>query len=283
MGVKTPFYNNLNILKLEGNVMAHWLDIFRFPGSTEYEYKWAGKYGAKGEKRAKKIKATPEQIKKQNQLNREKNVRRLIKANFFPDDLWVTLKYPRGKRKSVRKVKKDFKNFIERLRYRYEKRGRLLKYIYRMEVGKRGGIHIHMIVPRIQGEDTDLLVQNSWKHGRIHFESIYEYGGYEDLAAYIVKQPDEEVMEQLSFFPEEDRSDFIRYGSSRNLVRPEPERRYRSRWTVRRLIEQGPEPSPGYYIDKNTIRTGVNRFTGMSYLYYTEVKVAPVQRPEGGG
>ena len=263
--------------------MAHWLDIFRFPGSTEYEYKWAGKYGAKGEKRAKKIKATPEQIKKQNQLNREKNVRRLIKANFFPDDLWVTLKYPRGKRKSVRKVKKDFKNFIERLRYRYEKRGRLLKYIYRMEVGKRGGIHIHMIVPRIQGEDTDLLVQESWKHGRIHFESIYEYGGYEDLAAYIVKQPDEEVMEQLSFFPEEDRSDFIRYGSSRNLVRPEPERRYRSRWTVRRLIEQGPEPSPGYYIDKNTIRTGVNRFTGMSYLYYTEVKVAPEQRPEGGG
>ena len=263
--------------------MAYWLDIFCFPGSIEYEYKWAGNYGAKGEKRANRIKATPEQIKKQNQLNKEKYVRRLIKANFFPDDLWITLKYPKGKRKPVWKIKKDFKNFIERLRYRYEKRGRLLKYIYRMEVGKRGGIHIHMIIPRIRGEDTDLLVQEAWKCGRVHFESIYEYGGYEKLANYIVKQPDEDVLEQLSLFPEEERKDFIKYSSSRNLVRPVPERKYRRRWTVKKLIEEGPKPTPGYYIDKNTIRAGKNRFTGMSYLHYTEVKIVPEKRPEGGG
>ncbi|MCI8572264.1 MAG: hypothetical protein HFI43_12780 [Lachnospiraceae bacterium] len=263
--------------------MAYWLDTWSFPNSIEYEYKWEGKYGAKGEKRCRKVNITPEQIRKQNQMNREVRVRRLIKANFYPEDLWITIKYPKGTRKPLCRIKKDFSNFIDSLRGKYRRRGHVFKFIYRMEVGKRGGIHMHMVIPRIRSEDTDLLVQKSWKHGRIHFESIYEYGGYEDLAAYIVKQPDEEVMEQLSFFPEEDRSDFIRYGSSRNLVRPEPERRYRSRWTVRRLIEQGPEPTPGYYIDKNTIRTGVNRFTGMSYLYYTEVKVAPVQRPEGGG
>lgn len=263
--------------------MAHWLDTFRFPGSIEYEYKWAGNYGAKGEKRKKKVKATPEQIKKQNQQNREKNVRRLIKANFFPDDLWVTLKYPAGKRKPVWEVKKEFENFLDRLRYRYRKRGHPLKYIYRMEVGKRGGIHIHMIIPRIRGEDTDLLVQEAWKYGRANFESIYEYGGYEKLANYIVKQPDEETEEQLSFFPQEDRKEFIKYSCSRNLKRPVPERKHYRRWTVRKLIEEGPKPTPGYYIDKNSIRAGVNRFTGMSYLHYTEVKIAPVQRPEGGG
>ena len=263
--------------------MAYWLDTFRFPGSIEREYKWAGNYGAKGEKRGKKIKATPEQIKKQNQLNREKYVRRLIKGNFFPDDLWVTLKYPRGKRKPVWEVKKDFKNFIERLRYRYEKRGRPLKYIYRMEVGKRGGIHIHIIIPRIRGEDTDILVQEAWKCGRANYESIYEYGGYEKLAEYIVKQPDEEVEEQLSFFSKEERKDFIKYSCSRNLVRPVPERKYRRRWTVEKLIKEGPRPEPGYYIDKNTIRHGVNRFTGMSYLYYTEVKIVPKRRSEEGG
>ena len=114
--------------------MAHWLDTFRFPNSMEHEIKWIGKYGAKGEKRAARHRATPEQIKKQNQANREKYVRRLIKANFFPNDLWITLKYPKGKRKPLWEVKKDFTNFVSRLRYRYEKRGHMLKYIYRMEV-----------------------------------------------------------------------------------------------------------------------------------------------------
>ncbi len=193
--------------------MAYWLDTWSFPNSIEYEYKWEGKYGAKGEKRCRKVNITPEQIRKQNQMNREVRVRRLIKANFYPEDLWITIKYPKGTRKPLCRIKKDFSNFIDSLRGKYRRRGHVFKFIYRMEVGKRGGIHMHMVIPRIRSEDTDLLVQKSWKHGRIHFESIYEYGGYEDLAAYIVKQPDEEVMEQLSFFPEEDRSAFIRYGS----------------------------------------------------------------------
>lgn len=271
--------------------MAYWLDTFRFPNSIEHEIKWEGKYGAKGEKRGARHKATPEQIKKQNQLNREKYVRRLIKANFFPDDLWITLKYPKGKRKPLWEVKKDFTKFVNRLKYRYKKRKHTLKYIYRMEVGKQGGIHIHMIIPRIRGEDADLLAQEAWeKCGRINFESIYEYGGYEKLANYIVKQPDEEVEEQLSLFPEEERKELASYNSSRNLIRPEPERKHYRRWTVKRLIEEGAKPSPGYYIDKNSIRSGINRYTGMSYLYYTECRIKEVKSreewkrmQEGGG
>ena len=67
--------------------MAYWLDTWSFPNSIEYEYKWEGKYGAKGEKRCRKVNITPEQIRKQNQMNREVRVRRLIKANFYPEDL----------------------------------------------------------------------------------------------------------------------------------------------------------------------------------------------------
>ena len=261
--------------------MGYWLDTFIFPNSTEHELKWEGKYGAKGEKRKPRQKATPEQIKKQNQLNREKYVRRLIKANFFPEDLWITLKYPKGKRKPVWEVKKDFRNFVSRLKYQYKKRGHALKYIYRMEVGKKGGIHIHMIIPRIRGEDADLLAQEAWeKCGRIHFESIYEYGGYEQLASYIVKQPDEEVEKQLSMFPEEEREVFISYNSSRNLIRPVAERKHYRRWTVKKLIEEGPRPRSGYYIDKSSIRSGVNRYTGMSYLYYTECRMDIVRSRE---
>ena len=54
--------------------MAHRHDVYRYgPGEKyiEHEIKCAGRYGAKGEKRAQKKKATPEQIKKQNQWNRE--------------------------------------------------------------------------------------------------------------------------------------------------------------------------------------------------------------------
>ena len=44
--------------------MAYRKDVWRFPGSNEYEYKFIGNYGAKGEKRHKKQKASPEQIRK---------------------------------------------------------------------------------------------------------------------------------------------------------------------------------------------------------------------------
>ncbi|MCI7040583.1 MAG: hypothetical protein MR992_00350 [Lachnospiraceae bacterium] len=260
--------------------MAYWLDIYRFPNSTEYEYKWVGNYGAKGEKRKKKIKPTPEQMRKQNQRNRENNVRRLIKANFFQDDLWVTLKYEAGKRKPIGEVKKDFNNFLESLRGKYKRRKSILKFIYRIEIGKRGGIHIHLVVPRIRGEDTDLLVQKSWKHGRANFESIYELGGYEKLASYIVKRPDEEIEEQLSLFTEEERKDLIRYSSSRNLIRPAPERKEYKRRTLKKLIEEGMKASEGFWIDKNSIYQGTNPFTGFSYLHYTECRIKTIESRE---
>lgn len=266
--------------------MAYWLDTWRFRNSIEYEFKWAGKYGAKGEKRKKKIKATPEQIRKQNQKNREKYVRRIIKANFEPGDLWITLKYPAKTKKPLQEVKRDFKNFIESLRGKYKRRGQPLKYVYRLEVGKKGGIHIHMVVNRIRGEDTDLLIQKSWPHGRVNYTSIYESGGYEELAAYITKMPDKEVEKQLSLLPEEERKEFISFNSSRNLIRPQPERKVYSKWTIRRLVEEGPKPTKGYYIDKESLYIGVNPYTGMSYLKYTEYKIgkiAPVQPKWGGG
>lgn len=260
--------------------MAYWLYIYRFPNSIEYEYKWAGNYGAKGEKRKTKVKPTPEQIKRQNQTNREIYVRRLIRANFFPDDLWVTLKYPKGKRKPIRKVKKDFNNFIDSLRGKYKRRGHALKFIYRIEIGKRGGIHIHIIVNRIRGEDTDILIQKSWKHGRASFESIYEMGGYEKLANYIVKQPDEEVEQQLSLFPVEERKEFVKYNSSRNLIRPQPEKKEYKRRTLKPLLERGLKETKGFWIDKNSIYYGENRFTGYSHLHYTEHRIKTIKTRE---
>lgn len=261
--------------------MAYWKDTWEFSDSIEHEYKFAGKYGAKGEKRAKKKKATKEQIAKQNQQNREKRVRRLMKENFSPGDLWCTLKYPAGTRKEITEVDKDRKKFLDAMRRAYTKRGQPFKYIYRIEIGAKGGIHIHMIINRLDG-DTDLLIQEKWSHGRVNFENIYKSGGYKKLAAYIVKQPNEEQNEQLSFFLEEERKKLIKVGSSRNLVRPQPERKKYTRRTMRKMIEEGPTPTPGYYIDKDSIVQGVNPYTGMSYLYYTEYRLKEWNRRKGG-
>lgn len=250
----------------------YWQDRWVFDDSIEYEIKYAGKYGAKGEKRSKRQKATPEIIKKQNQRNREKRMRRTIKANFTEGDLWVTLKYPKGTRKDVREVKDDLKKYISTLRRRYKSADSELKFIYRFEIGKLGGIHIHMIVPRIRGADTELMIQKEWKHGRVNYQNL-DNGDYEELAAYIVKLPDESVERQLSFLPIEDRKEFVKVSSSRNLIRPEPERKEFKRRTVKKMLTDGPTPTPGYYIDKKSIVIGVNQYTGMHFIHYRERRI----------
>lgn len=247
-------------------------DKWTIKDSIEYEIKFSGRYGAKGEKRAKRIKATPEIIKRQNQKNREKRMRRLIKANFGEGDLWLTIKYPKGCRKPVEDVKKDLRRFCDSMRRKYRTYDEEFKFIYRLEIGKQGGIHTHMIVNRIRGADTQSLLQKSWKHGRINYESL-DNGDYSELAAYIVKEPDEVVDKQLSFLPIEDRKEFVKYSTSRNLIRPTPERKEFSRKTVRKLVLDGPQPTKGYYIVKNSIEIGVNPFTGMSFIHYTERQI----------
>lgn len=260
--------------------MAYERITYTFPTATEYEFHWAGRYGAKGEKRAPRQKATPEQIKKQNQHMREKKVRHLIMANFSPGDLWCTLKYRKGSRPPLEKVLKDFKRFRENLRRAYRKEGAELRYIYRIEIGKRGGIHIHFLVNRVD-DLAEKPITTLWGRIRdgagVYYTPIHEDGDYQELAEYITKKPSEEIAGQLELFPEEDREHLIRYSGSRNLIRPEPERKHCGRLTMKKILTQGPQPSsPEYFIDKSTVRQGINRVTGYSYLYYTE-------RRKGGG
>lgn len=274
-------------------------DIYDFYDSIESEYKFPGRYGAKGEKRAKRKKATPEQVKRQNQWRRETKVRRLIKANFRPGDLWETLKYPKGTRKPFEEVVDDMTEFLKQMRKEYRGRGCPFRWINRIEIGARGGIHMHIILNRLPGEPaTDLVIQRIWEGiagGRANHQNLYAAGGYKNLARYLTKQPDEEQEEQLSFYEPEERRKMIRYSSSRNLIRPRPEKK-KSHWrTMRRMIKDGIRPREGYYIDPESVYYGVNPFNGTTYLKYTECRLGtrdgtaePVKPewqkwPEGGG
>ena len=68
-------------------------DIWEFGDTLEVEEKHTGRYGARGQKREKRKKATPEDIKRQNQWKRERDIRRLIKWNFKKLDYWMTITY----------------------------------------------------------------------------------------------------------------------------------------------------------------------------------------------
>lgn len=173
--------------------MAYWRDIYRFRDSNEYEIKWAGNYGAKGEKRSRRTKATPEQVKKQNRINKTNYVRRKIKLNFEANDYWLTFTFREKQERTSAEVKGYLSKMIGKLRKEYRRAGTELKWISRVEIGKYGGIHAHMIINRIRGETgTDLLIQNAWEHGRVFFSLLYEEGGFKKLAEYLVKPPLEE-------------------------------------------------------------------------------------------
>ena len=262
--------------------------IFRSKNVIEHEFSYKGKYGAKGEKRADKVKPTKEQIAYQNQLNRIKRIRRTILLNWQQGDLWCCLKYPEGYRLSLEEIEKDVEKFITNVRYAYKKLKHEFKWYVRVEVGELGGIHIHIIVNRIWGEQTDILLDKKWRYllkkrgieekdtyGKVDWTTMYDAGGYEALAAYLAKVPEEDSEEykQLCLFDENEQKKLCSVRCSRNLIRPEPEVKEFYQRTMRKIIEDGPEPTPGFYIDKDSIVCGVNRFTGLSYYQYTEYRI----------
>lgn len=241
-----------------------------FNNSIEHEFTFKGNCGKKGEKRAEKKKATPEQIKRQNQRNKENAVRRLMKANWGENDYWITLKFPAGTKMEIKEAKDKLSLFLRRTREAYKRKGEMFKFIYRVEIGKRGSPHIHILVNRIP--DADVMIKKNWEYGRVYFGLAYEEGGFRKLAEYIVKPPDEEV---------DEKKETKAYNTSRNLIRPEPEIETYWRRTVEKMIKNGPTPTPGFYIVPDSIVSGVNPYTGMSYLKYEEVKLKRGEKGAG--
>lgn len=104
-------------------------------GNTrEVEEKHTGRYGARGQKRQKRRKATPEEIAKQNQWKRERDVRRLIKWNFGIGDYWFTLTYKKGSRPPWKQMQKDMSKFIRKLRDNGDMVGDLIAIKYTLEI-----------------------------------------------------------------------------------------------------------------------------------------------------
>lgn len=225
--------------------------VFRDPagkrGWIDIEICQSARYGAPGMRREKRKKPTPEQVKKQNLKNKEIRIWRYIRANFEEGDYWITLTYrPKERPPDVKIVQDHFAKFRKKIRGAYRKYGYELKYIYSIEVGSKGGIHIHMILNRM--DKTDQEIVRAWSRGHAHITPLYREGEYRKLAAYIAK------------------ADI--YNHSRNLIFP----RRRVKQLRNRAWKRQPRAYKGYYVDKNSIVTGINPVTGTQFMHYTMVR-----------
>lgn len=240
--------------------------IWEFGESREIEEKHTGRYGARGQKRGKRRKASREEIRRQNQWKRERDLRRLIKWNFKKHDYWITVTYEKGKRPAYKEMIKDMAALIRKVRREYRKQGVELKYIKRFGIGKKGGPHMHILANRFSTNETgtDIIFSECWEKGHVYFKTTYEFGGYKDLAEYIAKPLEEWEPEELK-----------RYSCSRNLIRKEPEEKVINK---RSLVDRHGHPIPpkalkGYYVDQDSVKVGKNPITGHYYRHYTLIKL----------
>lgn len=219
-----------------------------------------GRYGARGKKRKEKREVTPEQIKRQNQFNRTKRLRRRMRANFKEGDLYWTFTFDKKMRPGTMKEAKGiFKYLREEIRKICRAQGKQFKWVVRIERGSRGALHVHLAMNAIE---KPRQIVKLWKdklgrrYGHAYLEFMYEEGGFADLAAYMTK-PEEEGEE-------------VYWSHSRNLPMPEPE----VEMVKDDLDNRGDIEIPeGYYLDKSSVIEGINPVTGYPFRHYTLVRI----------
>lgn len=239
--------------------MPYLKKMYFFKDSIEVEKVFSGRYGKHTLHREKR-KPTPAEMEEVNRKKAVKKLRRKIKANFEQTkDFHMVLTYRKTNRPDPEQAKKNLNNFIQNMRRAYRKSGTELKYIIVTEYENKA-IHHHLIINGIP--DTIKLVSKYWPYGHPNFTPLWEEESMGELADYLIKETDKTFRSG--------RYQKQRYRCSRNLVDPV----CRTEVVMAHTFRKDPKPIKGYYIDKNSIVTGVTEEFGYPYQYYTMVKIA---------
>lgn len=226
-----------------------------------------GRYGAPGMRRMKKKKATPEDMKKINQYNKEKKCRRRLRMYFNENDYLVTLTYKKDLRpNSMAEVKKHFSTSLSKVRKIYKKSEVELRWIRNIENTTRGNWHIHLVIKDLPDKNLLKILNAAWPHGAVHDpKPLYKRGEFRDLAAYLTKDEDS-TRESLGEILDHKVTE-ASYSVSRNMPLPPPKEKIMKRW------QKEPREKKGYYIDKESLYEGINPVTGYKYRHYTLIKI----------
>ena len=108
---------------------------------------------------------------------------------------------------------------------------------------------MHLLVNREADQETgtDRIISELWENGHVYFASLYDAGGYVKLSEYITKPLEEHEPDEIK-----------RYSCSRTLIRKEP------------IYPKAPK---GYYVDPESVKMGINPYTGYAYRHYTLIRI----------
>lgn len=228
--------------------------------------------------RAENAGKTPEAIQRNNQRMAERKLRQLINANFRDDDYHLIFRYfPHTRPGSRKEAAEEMRRYWRRLQYEAKKAGIQLRYIWAVEVGKKGGIHFHAVVSRqalsfftrqwhrqITGPDG----KREWvRLGTVYCIPLWTDGQYKDLAKYIIKQTSQTFRDMGG----------KRWNGSRNLQKPKETVKEvkASQW------RQEPKPPKGYLFDPSfPVENGVCSVTGLRYQRYGLIRIDRQRRRE---
>ncbi len=240
-------------------------------GATKEIIRYYPKGTRKGITRGPIRKKTREEIREANRRMAQRELERIMNANFRPGDWHVTLTYRKELRPTPEEARDTLKKFLGKLRRRYRKNGFELKYIVATEYLSKH-IHHHLVVNAVNtGKETTAdMIRELWTdrstggiRGNPKFVQLYDNGEYSQLASYLIKETDRTFRSEGSAVGQ-------RYSCSRNLVHPQKQVKDKPNKTWKKE----PQPSKGYYILQDSLYNGFDRM-GYPYQRYVQVKLNP--------
>lgn len=198
-----------------------------------------------------KSKITADNVRKNNERISDRHLRLLIEANFYEHSGLYTLTHRDGV--DAPTAKKRLNNFIRRLKRRLPN----VKMIFVTEYENKRPHH-HVLIDSLDVK----LITEVWGYGRVHLTATEKVGEYKRLGNYLTKETTKTFRKSGALSAE-------RYSHTRNLIMPITKR---TETTIQEL-EADPEPIPGYYIDKDSIRRYDHPVTGLPCLEYTMIAI----------
>lgn len=194
---------------------------------------------------------TSEETRQSNLRRIEQRLRWLLNENFRDGvDALCTLSWRKGETpEDSREMKRLVTNFLRRLKTKYQKAGKELKYVYTMEIGPKGSRHIHIVL-----NDVDLQeLRGAWGPGSVNVQPLNTDGQYGKIAAYFIKYS--EKTERT-----EGQKVGRRYCPSLNLRKP----KIKIEHCVRSSFKE-PQERKGWYIDRDYTTYGLHPIDGRPY------------------